>query len=97
MENIAYVVMCDNGEQYEDHNRWIEKIFLNPEAANNYAEERNRNNRFIPPTVEQYNQLEDIHEFYPTYEEYLEDEESSWMIFFSSYKWYVSEHELITK
>ena len=40
MKKAVYVVIYDNGEVWEDHNWYIDKIFTNAESAEKYVKDQ---------------------------------------------------------
>lgn len=76
IQKEIYVVMENNGLEYEDNMVYFHKVYSKLQDAQKDVNDFN-NKQFVNPTQEEYNSIDDI-EQYMTYEEYCIDCRQSW-------------------
>ena len=91
MEKV-YLVYYDNGQHWEDHHTYVDKVFLSKESADVYVEEKNAPMKEYKPSVteEKYiseNWFESTGNDYATF---IEHEQYDWSMCRDA-KYYVSE------
>jgi len=101
MEKV-YLVYYDNGQTWEDHHVYVDKIFSSKESADKYVEEKNAPIQEYTPSIteERYiseNWAEDTGYTYAgfgyTYAGFIENEQYDWSMHRDS-KYYVSESDV---
>jgi hypothetical protein len=94
MEKV-YLVHYDNGQNWEDHHVYVEKIFSSKESANKYAEEKNATMQNYTPSVteEMYISKNWAESNGMSYTEFIENEQYDWSMNRDA-KYYVSESEV---
>ena len=94
MEKV-YLVYYDNGQSWEDHHVYVDKIFLSKESADKYVEEKNTPiQQYIPSITEERYISENWGETTGyTYTEFIDNEMYNWSMGRDS-KYYVSESDV---
>jgi len=94
MEKV-YLVYYDNGERWEDHHVYVDKIFLSKESADVYAEEKNAPmQKYTPSVTEERYIAENWSETNGcTYSQFIENEQYDWSMYRDA-KYYVSESDV---
>ncbi len=94
MEKV-YLVYYDNGQSWEDHHTYVERIFASKESADLYAEEKNAPMKEYKASVteEEYVFKNMAEQVGYTYDEFIQWEQLDWSIHRDA-RYYVSEQEV---
>ena len=94
MKNV-YLVYYDNGQSWEDHHVYVDKIFSSKESADVYAEEKNAPMQEYTPSVteEMYISNNWAETNGMSYDEFIENEQYDWSMHRDEY-YYVSESDV---
>jgi len=94
MEKV-YLVYYDNGQSWEDHHVYVEKIFSSKESADLYAEEKNAPMKEYKASVtrEEYISNNMAEEVGCGYDDFIQREQYEWSMNRDA-KYYVSEEEV---
>lgn len=94
MEKV-YLVYYDNGQHWEDHHTYVDKVFLSKESADVYAEEKTAPLQKYTPSIteERYISENWFEDTGYTYTDFKENEQYDWSRSRDA-KYYVSETDV---
>ena len=94
MEKV-YLVYYDNGERYEDHHVYVDKIFFSKESADVYAKEKNAPMQKYTPSITEERYISENwgEDTGYNYADFIEHEQYDWSMSRDA-KYYVSESDV---